>query len=217
MSPVSARPGPALPQLFGKDGGFTRGRDRTFHFGVLEKHLVGMISHLGAMLPVADGLALASQLSGTRRVAAAFIGDGATSEGDFHEALNLAAVWKLPVLFVIENNQYGLSTPVEEQYACIGPGGPRPGYGMPGAVWTATTPGGVRAVEEAAARARRGGGPTLLEFKTFRMRGTRKPRAPPMPKRLFRMGAERAPWCASSSAPRRGVLSAAERDARVRS
>src|SRR5215210_8685203 len=105
-------------QLFGRDGGFTRGRDRTFHFGLLESHIVGMISHLGAMLPVADGLALAAQLRGEPRVAAAFVGDGGTSEGDFHEALNLAAVWKLPVLFVIENNCYGLSTPAAEQYAC---------------------------------------------------------------------------------------------------
>jgi 2-oxoisovalerate dehydrogenase E1 component len=159
-------------QLFGKDGGFTRGRDRTFHFGVLERHIVGMISHLGAMLPVADGLALASQLSGTRRVAAAFTGDGATSEGDFHEALNLAAVWKLPVLFVVENNQYGLSTPVSEQYACKDLADRAQGYGMPGVVVDGNDLLAVyRTVEEAAARARRGGGPTLLEFKTFRMRG----------------------------------------------
>ena len=102
-------------QLFGKDGGFTKGRDRTFHFGLLDKRIVGMISHLGAMLPVADGLALAARLRGEPRVAAVFSGDGGTSEGDFHEAVNLAAVWKLPVLFVIENNQYGLSTPVSEQ------------------------------------------------------------------------------------------------------
>jgi 2-oxoisovalerate dehydrogenase E1 component len=93
------------------EGGFTKGRDRTFHFGLIEKGIVGMISHLGAMLPVAGGLGLAAQLEGTKRVAAAFTGEGATSEGDFHEAVNLAAVWKLPVLFVIENNQYGLSTP----------------------------------------------------------------------------------------------------------
>src|SRR5262249_45388083 len=91
-------------QLFGKDGGFTKGRDRTFHFGLLDKRIVGMISHLGAMLPVADGLALAAQLRGESRAAAVFSGDGGTSEGDFHEAANLAAVWKLPVLFVIENN-----------------------------------------------------------------------------------------------------------------
>ena len=105
-------------QLLGKQDGFTKGRDRTFHFGSLDHRIVGMISHLGAMLPVADGLALAAQLRGETRVAATFTGDGSTSEGDFHEALNLAAVWKLPVLFIVENNQYGLSTPTSEQYAC---------------------------------------------------------------------------------------------------
>src|SRR6266851_3689587 len=159
-------------QLFGKDGGFTKGRDRTFHFGLLEKRIVGMISHLGAMLPVADGLALAAQLKGEKRVAAAFTGDGATSEGDFHEALNLAAVWKLPVLFVIENNQYGLSTPAHEQYACRHLADRGLGYGMPGSVVDGNDLLAVyRAVTRAAERARRGDGPTLLECKTFRMRG----------------------------------------------
>jgi 2-oxoisovalerate dehydrogenase E1 component len=159
-------------QLFGKDGGYTRGRDRTFHFGLLEKRLVGMISHLGAMLPVADGLALAAQLKGTRQVAATFTGDGATSEGDFHEAVNLAAVWKLPVLFVVENNQYGLSTPVSEQYACRDLADRGLGYGIPGVVVDGNDVLAVyRSVSEAAERARRGDGPTLLEFKTFRMRG----------------------------------------------
>ncbi len=159
-------------QLFGKDGGFTRGRDRTFHFGLLDKHIVGMISHLGAMLPVADGLALAAQLRGERRVAAVFSGDGGTSEGDFHEAVNLAAVWKLPVLFVIENNQYGLSTPVAEQYACANLADRGAGYGIPGQVVDGNDVlAVVDAVDRAALRGRRGEGPTLLEFKTFRMRG----------------------------------------------
>jgi 2-oxoisovalerate dehydrogenase E1 component len=159
-------------QLLGKDGGYTRGRDRTFHFGSLPHHIVGMISHLGAMLPVADGLALAAQLRGQKRVAATFTGDGSTSEGDFHEAANLAAVWKLPVLFVIENNQYGLSTPVSEQYACANLADRGIGYGMPGVIVDGNDLLEVmRAVREAAARARRGEGPTLLEFKTFRMRG----------------------------------------------
>jgi 2-oxoisovalerate dehydrogenase E1 component len=159
-------------QLLGKDGGFTRGRDRTFHFGSLPHHIVGMISHLGAMLPVADGLALAAQLRGQPRVAATFTGDGSTSEGDFHEACNLAAVWKLPVLFVIENNQYGLSTPVSEQYACANLADRGVGYGMPGVVCDGNDLLAViRVVRDAAARARRGEGPTLLEFKTFRMRG----------------------------------------------
>ena len=131
-----------------------------------------MISHLGAMLPVADGLALAAQLSGSRQVAAAFTGEGSTSEGDFHEAVNLAAVWKLPVLFIIENNQYGLSTPIEEQYACRDLADKGVGYGIPGIVADGNDVIEVmRVVGEAAARARAGDGPTILEFKTFRMRG----------------------------------------------
>jgi 2-oxoisovalerate dehydrogenase E1 component len=159
-------------QLLGREGGFTKGRDRTFHFGHLEKGIVGMISHLGAMLPVADGLALAAQLQGRDRVAAAFTGDGATSEGDFHEAVNLAAVWKLPVLFVVENNQYGLSTPAHEQYACDDLADRGVGYGIPGVVVDGNDVLAVfAAVRQAAARGRRGEGPTLLEFKTFRMRG----------------------------------------------
>jgi 2-oxoisovalerate dehydrogenase E1 component len=159
-------------QLLGKDGGFTHGRDRTFHFGSLPHHIVGMISHLGAMLPVADGLGLAFQLRGERRVAATFTGDGSTSEGDFHEAANLAAVWKLPVLFVIENNQYGLSTPVSEQYACENLADRGVGYGMPGEIVDGNDLLAViRAVRVGAERARRGEGPTLFEFKTFRMRG----------------------------------------------
>src|SRR5260221_6784803 len=159
-------------QLFGKEGGFTKGRDRTLHFGDLEHGIVGMISHLRAMLPVACGLGLAAQLRGEKRVAAAFTGDGATSEGDFHEALNLAAVWKLPVLFVIENNQWGLSTPTHEQYACRHLADRGLGYGMPGLVVDGNDLlAVVRAGTRAAERARPGHGPTLLEFKTFRMRG----------------------------------------------
>jgi 2-oxoisovalerate dehydrogenase E1 component len=159
-------------QLLGREGGFTKGRDRTFHFGYLEKRIVGMISHLGAMLPVADGLALAAQLGGTGRVVAAFTGDGATSEGDFHEAVNLAAVWRLPVLFVIENNQYGLSTPASEQYACRDLADRGVGYGIPGVAADGNDVLTVfQAASSAADRARRGLGPTILEFKTFRMRG----------------------------------------------
>src|SRR4029453_14998402 len=106
--------------------------DRTFHFGDLDHHVVGMISHLGAMVPVATGLALAAQLRGEARGGAVPTRDGASSEGDVHEAMNLAAVWRLPVLFVIENNQWGLSTPGSEQYACVDLVGRAGGYGMPG-------------------------------------------------------------------------------------
>ncbi|MFI5184813.1 MAG: thiamine pyrophosphate-dependent dehydrogenase E1 component subunit alpha, partial [Vicinamibacteria bacterium] len=159
-------------QLLGRDGGFTRGRDRTFHFGAPDHAVIGMISHLGAMLPVADGLALASQLKETKRVAAAFCGEGGTSEGDFHEAVNLAAVWKLPVLFVIENNGFGLSTPTTEQYACRDLADKGVGYGIPGITVDGNDVLAVMGeVSAGAERARRGDGPTLLEFKTFRMRG----------------------------------------------
>ncbi|HEX6238586.1 MAG TPA: thiamine pyrophosphate-dependent enzyme [Acidimicrobiales bacterium] len=168
--------GPELPvllrQLLGREGGATGGRDRSFHFGVLDHHVVGMISHLGAMAPVAVGLALASQLRAGDRVAAVLIGDGATSEGDVHEAMNLASVWRLPVLFVIENNQWGLSTPASEQYACADLADRAPGYGMRGELIDGNDVLAVRdAVGRAAARARDGRGPALLECKTFRMRG----------------------------------------------
>jgi 2-oxoisovalerate dehydrogenase E1 component len=159
-------------QLLGRSGGYTGGRDRTFHFGTLDHHVVGMISHLGSMVPVADGLALAARLRGEDRVAVVLIGDGATSEGDVHEAMNLAAVWSLPVVFLIENNQWGLSTPVTDQYACADLADRAAGYGMPGHVIDGNDVLAVRsAVVAAANRARAGKGPTLLEAKTFRMRG----------------------------------------------
>ena len=159
-------------QILGRAGGYTGGRDRTFHFGTLDHHVVGMISHLGAMAPVADGLALAARLRGEDRVAAVLIGDGATSEGDVHEAMNLAAVWRLGVVFVVENNHWGLSTPVSEQYACADLADRAAGYGMPGRIVDGNDVVAVRdAVAWAAERARAGNGPTLLECKTFRMRG----------------------------------------------
>ncbi len=163
---------PLLCQLMGKEGGFTHGRDRTFHFGLPEKRLVGMISHLGAMLPVADGLGLAAQLDGTGAVACAFTGEGATREGDFHEALSLASVWKLPVLFVVENNGYGLSTPTGEALPIADVADAAVGYGMVSEIVDGNDiEAVVAAVTRAAERGRRGDGPTLLEMKTFRMRG----------------------------------------------
>ena len=109
-----------LDRLFaqwqGKNEGFTKGRDRSFHFGTNEHKIVGMISHLGPQMGVACGIALSNKLKNNYQVTAVFTGDGGTSQGDFHEALNVAAVWDLPVLFVIENNGYGLSTPNKEQF-----------------------------------------------------------------------------------------------------
>ena len=117
-------------QWQGKSNGFTKGRDRSFHFGTQEYKIIGMISHLGPQLGVADGIALANKLKKNGKVTAVFTGEGATSEGDFHEALNIAAVWELPVLFVIENNGYGLSTPTNEQYRCENLADKGVGYGM---------------------------------------------------------------------------------------
>ena len=159
-------------QIMGKAGGYTMGRDRTFHFGLPEKRIVGMISHLGAMLPVACGTAQAAQLKGTHEIAAVFCGEGATREGDFHEACSLAGVWKLPVLFVIENNGYGLSTPSEEALPIANLADAAPGYGFPGvSIDGNDVLSVVTAVRSAAAHAREGKGPTLLEMKTFRRRG----------------------------------------------
>lgn len=165
-----------LPRLFaqwqGKELGFTKGRDRSFHFGTLEYGIVGMISHLGPQLSLADGVALANKLSGQAEVALAFTGEGATSEGEFHEALNVAAVWQLPVIFVIENNGYGLSTPVNEQYRCAQLADRGIGYGM-----RALTIDGnnilevFRTVRQLAEDIRHQPAPILLECQTFRMRG----------------------------------------------
>src|SRR5436190_2551097 len=125
-----------LERLFmqwqGKEKGFSKGRDRSFHFGTNQYHIVGMISHLGPQLAVADGIALADLLAKNKKVTLVFSGDGGASEGDFHEALNVAAVWNLPVIFLIENNGYGLSTPVNEQFVCKQLADRAQGYGMMG-------------------------------------------------------------------------------------
>ncbi|MEX0662537.1 MAG: thiamine pyrophosphate-dependent enzyme [Balneolaceae bacterium] len=158
-------------QLFGKADGYTGGRDRSFHFGTMDHKIIGMISHLAATMPVADGLALAKKLKGEQQVAVSFCGDGATSEGDFHEALNLAGVWKLPVIFVIENNGYGLSTPTSEQFACENLVDRATGYGLEGMMIDGND---FFEVQEATRKARElalQGKPVLIEAKTFRMRG----------------------------------------------
>jgi len=169
--------GMPLRKLFaqwqGKASGFTKGRERSFHFGAPEYRVIGMISHLAAMLPVADGVALASNLENAAYIALAFIGDGGTSEGDFHESLNLASVWDLPVLFLIENNGYGLSTPTSEQFRCKRLSDRAIGYGMEG--HTITEGNNVlsvyKTIRQYAERARQERRPFLLEAITFRMRG----------------------------------------------
>jgi 2-oxoisovalerate dehydrogenase E1 component len=165
-----------LQKLFmqwqGNKEGYSKGRERSFHFGTTEHHICGMISHLGPQLSLADGVALAYQLRKENKVAVAFSGDGGTSEGDFHEALNVAAVWDLPVIFIIENNGYGLSTPVNEQYRCARLVDKAKGYGMEGvridgndvlAVYDT-----IKGVREYCIEHQK---PYFIECMTFRMRG----------------------------------------------
>ena len=159
-------------QWQGKASGFTKGRDRSFHFGTQEFKIVGMISHLGPQLGVADGIALASKLKNKNQATAVFTGEGGTSEGDFHEALNVASVWQLPVLFCIENNGYGLSTPTSEQYNCKDLADRAQGYGMESHIIDGNNIIEVYTkVSELAKSIRNNPRPILIEFKTFRMRG----------------------------------------------
>jgi len=181
-------------QLFGKREGFTGGRDRSFHFGTTEHRIFGMISHLGSTMPVADGIALAAKLRNQDRVALSFCGDGATSEGDFHEALNLAAVWNLPVIFMIENNGYGLSTPSSEQFACENIADRAVGYGMESMIIDGND---FFEVQEAVTKARKlatSGKPVLIEAQTFRMRGHEEASGTfYVPDELFEKWAEKDP------------------------
>lgn len=159
-------------QWQGKANGFTKGRDRSFHFGTQQYKIIGMISHLGPQLGVADGIALANKLKKNGKVTAVFTGEGATSEGDFHEALNIASVWELPVLFIVENNGYGLSTPTNEQYRCENLADRGIGYGMESHIVDGNNILEVyNLISELKASMTENPRPVLLEFKTFRMRG----------------------------------------------
>ena len=159
-------------QWQGAKEGYSKGRERSFHFGTKEHHICGMISHLGPQLAIADGVALANKLKKESKVSLAFTGEGGTSEGDFHEALNVAAVWDLPVIFMIENNGYGLSTPVDEQYRCISLVDKAKGYGMEGVQIDGnnllTVYDTVKGVREYCIKHQK---PYLVECMTFRMRG----------------------------------------------
>jgi len=182
-------------QWQGRKQGYSKGRERSFHFGTREHHICGMISHLGPQLAIADGVALAHKLRREGKVALAFTGDGGTSEGDFHEALNVAAVWDLPVIFVIENNGYGLSTPVNEQYRCSNLVDRAKGYGMEGVqidgnnlldVYHT-----VKGVREYCINHQK---PYLIECMTFRMRGHEEASGTKyVPKELFEQWAARDP------------------------
>ena len=159
-------------QWQGNAEGYSKGRERSFHFGNKAHHICGMISHLGPQLAIADGVALAHKLKREDKVALAFTGEGGTSEGDFHEALNVAAVWDLPVIFLIENNGYGLSTPTHEQYRCENLVDRAKGYGMEGvqidgnnilSVYDT-----IKGVRDYCINNQK---PYLIECTTFRMRG----------------------------------------------
>ncbi len=165
-----------LQKLFmqwqGNKDGYSKGRERSFHFGTKEHFICGMISHLGPQLALADGVALAYQLKKENKVSLAFTGDGGTSEGDFHEALNVAAVWNLPVIFIIENNGYGLSTPVNEQYRCESLVSKAKGYGIEGVQIDGnnilTVYDTIKGVRDYCIKEQK---PYLIECMTFRMRG----------------------------------------------
>ena len=182
-------------QWQGNKDGYSKGRERSFHFGSRPHHICGMISHLGPQLAIADGVALAYQLRKEKKVSLAFSGDGGTSEGDFHEALNVAAVWNLPVIFVIENNGYGLSTPVNEQYRCESLVDKAKGYGMEGiridgnnilSVYDT-----IRGVRDYCINNQK---PYLIECMTFRMRGHEEASGTKyVPKELFEEWGRRDP------------------------
>src|SRR5215203_1327624 len=159
-------------QWQGAQDGYSKGRERSFHFGSKEHYICGMISHLGPQLAIADGTALAHKLKKENKVSLAFTGEGGTSEGDFHEALNVAAVWDLPVIFIIENNGYGLSTPVNEQYRCISLVDKAKGYGMEGVMIDGnnilSVYDTIKGVREYCIKNQK---PYLIECMTFRMRG----------------------------------------------
>jgi 2-oxoisovalerate dehydrogenase E1 component len=165
-----------LSKLFmqwqGAQEGYSKGRERSFHFGNKEHYICGMISHLGPQLAIADGVALAHKLRKEQKISLAFTGDGGTSEGDFHEALNTAAVWDLPVIFIIENNGYGLSTPTNEQYRCISLIDKAKGYGMEGVQIDGnnllTVYETIKGVRDYCIKNQK---PYLIECLTFRMRG----------------------------------------------
>ncbi|MBX7140450.1 MAG: dehydrogenase E1 component subunit alpha/beta [Chitinophagales bacterium] len=182
-------------QWQGNENGYSKGRERSFHFGTNEHHIVGMISHLGPQLTIANGISLAHKLRKENKVSLAFTGEGGTSEGDFHEALNVASVWDLPVIFLIENNGYGLSTPSNEQYRCATLADRAAGYGMEGI----TIDGNniievydtIKGVRDYCIKNQR---PYLIECLTFRMRGHEEASGTKyVPKELFEIWSKKDP------------------------
>ncbi len=182
-------------QFQGKPGGFTQGRDRSFHFGTQEYKIVGMISHLGPQLGVADGIALANKIKNEQKVTAVFSGDGGASEGDFHESINTAAVWDLPVIFIIEANGYGLSTPSSEQFRCKSFADKAIGYGIEGISIDGNNVLKVyETIKNLAEDIRKNPRPVLVECVTFRMRGHEEASGTKyVPKELFDLWGRKDP------------------------
>lgn len=182
-------------QFQGKPGGFTQGRDRSFHFGTQDYKIVGMISHLGPQLGVADGIALANKIRKEKKVTAVFSGDGGASEGDFHESINTAAVWNLPVIFIVENNGYGLSTPSNEQFKCHSFADKAVGYGIEGFSIDGNNILKVyETIKNLADSIRNDPRPVLLECVTFRMRGHEEASGTKyVPKELFEIWGRKDP------------------------
>ncbi|RAJ33403.1 alpha-ketoacid dehydrogenase subunit alpha/beta [Pedobacter cryoconitis] len=184
-----------MAQWQGKMTGFTKGRDRSFHFGTQEFKIIGMISHLGPQLALADGIALADLIAGKKQATLVFTGEGATSEGDFHEAVNVASVWNLPVIFLVENNGYGLSTPINEQFNCNDIVDKAIGYGIEGIQIDGNNVLEVfDAITEITKNIRANPRPVLLECLTFRMRGHEEASGTKyVPPHLFEQWAEKDP------------------------
>lgn len=182
-------------QWQGKLSGYTNGRDRSFHFGTNEHHIVGMISHLGPQLSVADGIALSCKLNNEKKVTVVFTGDGGASQGEFHEALNVAAVWDIPTIFIIENNGYGLSTPSDEQFKFKNFTDKGPGYGIESIRVDGNNILEVYdTIKKAATKIRKNPKPILIEAMTFRMRGHEEASGTKyVPKELMDMWAEKDP------------------------
>ena len=182
-------------QWQGSKNSYSKGRERSFHFGAREHHICGMISHLGPQLAIADGVALAYKLRKENKVSLAFTGDGGTSEGDFHESLNVAAVWDLPVIFIIENNGYGLSTPVKEQYRCESLVDKAKGYGIESVKIDGnnilTVHDTIKGIRDYCIKNQK---PYLVECMTFRMRGHEEASGTKyVPKELFEEWAKKDP------------------------
>lgn len=184
-----------MAQWQGKISGFTKGRDRSFHFGTQEYKIIGMISHLGPQMAIADGIALADLIADKKQATLVFTGEGATSEGDFHEAINVASVWNLPVIFLIENNGYGLSTPINEQFKCKDLVDRAAGYGIEGVQIDGNNILEVYdTLSDLAEKMRKDPKPVLVECLTFRMRGHEEASGTKyVPQELFDLWAQKDP------------------------